>query len=353
MSWRTTQVVAEGLSAHGWLAETEAAVESTGRKAVGRPARRFRFAAEAGHVVGLDVGVHRVQAFIADLTAEIVSTSSVVVSPDDPAPTRLDAAQNALDAALADAALTPCDVWAAAIGTSGIVGPNGTVTASDLLPGWTGLDPGKWLSSQLNCGVEVANDANLAALGERWRGHRADTMIHVLVGTRLGAGLVVDGRLHRGAAGAAGEIGALRGAGWPDAAERLALTDIGEGAGEDSDVQARRVFAAARAGHGAALAAIDRFAADIAHGIAAMVLTVDPELVVVGGGFSHAADLLLPRIEAELTTTCPHPPQLEASELGDDVVTLGALRLALDTVDRRMTELDSAAPLVPAAIRGR
>ncbi|MFF2306091.1 ROK family protein [Streptomyces sp. NPDC058128] len=353
LSWRTTQVVAQGLSANGWLAESDAVAEPAGRKAIGRPARRFRFVAEAGHVVGLDVGVHRVQAFVANLTAEIVGTGTVVVSPGDPAPIRLDAARSALHAALADAALTPFNVWAAVMGISGIVGPNGNVTASDLLPGWTGLDPGKSLSTLLACGVQVANDANLAALGERWRGHQANTMIHVLVGTRLGAGLLIDGRLHRGAAGAAGEIGALRGAGWPDAAQRLISADIAEDVPDNIDIKADRVFAAARSGQPTALNAIDRFAADIAHGIAAMVLTVDPELVVVGGGFAHAADLLLPRIEAELAVTCPHPPQLQASDLGDDAVALGALRLALDTVDRRMTELDSAAPLVHAAIRGR
>ncbi|MCX4398696.1 MULTISPECIES: ROK family protein [unclassified Streptomyces] len=352
LSWRTTQVVAEGLGTHGWLAETEAASEIAGRKAVGRPARRYRFRAEAGHVVGLDIGVHRVQVLVADLAAEVVGSGSAMVSPRDPAPDRLAAAQGALNAALAEARLAPADIWAAAMGTSGIVGPDGTVTTSALLPGWNGLNPGKLISPSLHCDVEVANDANLAALGERWRGHGAKTVIYVLVGTRLGAGLIIDGRLHRGAAGAAGEIGALRGAGWPDAAERLATTDIGEGAAGDRDHAAYRVFAAARAGNQAARAAVDRFAADIAHGIAAMVLTIDPELVVLGGGFSHAADLLLPRLGAELAGTCPHLPLLKASALGDDVVALGALRLALDTVDQRLTELGSAEPLTAAAIRG-
>jgi predicted NBD/HSP70 family sugar kinase len=113
-----------------------------------------------------------------------------------------------------------------------------------------------------------------------------------------------------------------------------------------------RVFQAARDAHPAALAAVDRFADDVARGVTAMVLTVDPELVVLGGSFAHAADLLVPRLDALLAESCPHAPRLAASELGDDAVALGALRLSLDTVNQRMTSLDSATPLNPAAIRG-
>ncbi|WP_034262450.1 ROK family protein [Actinospica robiniae] len=352
LSWRTTQVVAEILDEHGWLVETEADDGSGGRRAVGRPARRYRFRAEAGHVVGLDVGTHQVQVFVADLAATIVGRHRLEVSPTDDAPTRLAAVERTLLGALADAGLEPQAVWAAAMGASGVVGPDGTVTASALLPGWRGLNPAKALDSVLPCTVEVANDANLAALAERWRGHRAETMIYVLAGARLGTGLVIGGQLHRGAAGAAGEIGALREIGWHDAAERLAATALGLDSPTGRGNAATRVFQAARDEDPAALAAVDRFAADIARGVTAMVLTIDPELVVLGGGFAHAADLLVPRLAVELAATCLHTPRVEGSVLGDDAVALGALRLALDTVDQRMTSLDSNTPLTHGAIRG-
>ncbi len=352
LSWRTTQVVAEILHTHGWLVETEADDGSGGRRAVGRPARRYRFRAEAGHVVGLDVGAHQVQVFVADLDATIVGSHRAEVSPDDAADARLAAVERTLRAALSRAGLEPPDVWAAAMGASGVVGPDGTVTASALLPGWAGLNPGKALGALLPCAVEAANDANLAALAERWRGHRAQTMIYVLAGVRLGTGLVIGGQLHRGAAGAAGEIGALREIGWHDAAERLARAAVGASAVADRADAARQVFQAARDADPDALAAVDRFVADVARGVTAMVLTIDPELVVLGGGFAHAADLLVPRLTAALAATCLHTPQVEASELGDDAVALGALRLALDTVDQRMTSLDSNTPLTPAVIRG-
>ncbi|WP_392673604.1 ROK family protein [Streptomyces sp. LN785] len=148
------------------------------------------------------------------------------------------------------------------------------------------------------------------------------------------------------------EIGALRGVGWRDAAQRLVANAPGADPAADGGQSAAQVFEAARAEDPVALAAVDRFAADVAHGVTAMVLTIDPDLVVLGGGFSHAADLLLPRLTAELAETCLHLPRLEASELGDQAVAHGALRMALDTVDQRMTSLDSTVPLAPAAIRG-
>ncbi|MEY9894391.1 putative NBD/HSP70 family sugar kinase [Catenulispora sp. MAP5-51] len=356
LSWRSTQVVVETLDANGWLAEAEA--ETAGEKRLGRPARRYRFRAEAGHVVGLDVGRNWIQVLVADLDAAIVASRRTEVSPGDSSLSRLAAAERVVQEALADAGITPDDVWAATLGATGVVAPDGTVTASDL-PGWTGLKPAALLAAVLPCPVAVENDCNLAVLAERWRGHRAETMIYVLAGTRLGSGLVIGGQLHRGTAGAAGEIGELRELGWYDAAERLIAAAAGDAdagvdvaADADVDAAAKQVFDAARDGDASALAAVDQFASDVARGITLMTLTIDPELVVLGGGFTHASDLLLPRLEAKLAGTCRlHTPRLAASDLGDDAVALGAVRRALDAVDERMTSLDSSTALVPAAIR--
>lgn len=350
LSWRSAQVVTEKLGEQGWLAETEAEADD---KRIGRPARRYRFRSEAGYVVGLDIGQRKIRVIIADLDATVVSSHQVEVSAEDSADARLESADQALRAALATAGIQPQNVWAVTMGTSGVIAPDGTIT-SVLLPGWTGLDPRTRLTAVAPCPVTVVNDANLAALAERWRGRSAENMIYLLVGMRLGAGLIISGKLHTGSGGAAGEIGMLQGSGWNDASERLAATPVApvNESTEDRDLAATRVFQAARESHPAALAAVDRFAADLARGVTPMVLTVDPELVVLGGSFSHAADLLVPRLETLLAGTCVHTPQLAASELGDDAVAYGALRLALDTVDQRIASLDSASPLIPAAVRG-
>lgn len=346
LSWRTANVVTESLEAHGWLASSEA---GTNGKRLGRPARGYRFRADVGHVAGIDIGAHAISVYVADLAGTIVGSHRVKVSPQDSAPDRLAAAEAVLRAALAAAKLDEVGVWAGAVGTTGIVDPEGGVTKSAVLPGWVGVNPGKHLAGILRCPVSVANDGNLAVLAERWRGHRADTMIYLLTGVRLGVGLVIAGQLHRGSAGAAGEIGEIHEFGWHDAAERLA--SAAPNPASDRNHAARQVFQAARDHDPTAVAAVEQFAADVARGLTAMALTIDPDLVVLGGGFAYAADLLLPLLGERLARSCPHSPRLEASQLGEESVGFGAVRLALDTVQQRISTLDSGTQLTPAAIR--
>jgi predicted NBD/HSP70 family sugar kinase len=98
------------------------------------------------------------------------------------------------------------------------------------------------------------------------------------------------------------------------------------------------VFEAARAGDRKAAAVVRRYVRDVAVGAAALVLTLDPELVVVGGGFSRSADLIAEPLRRELDRWCIRTPEVRISEFGDEGVALGALRLALDYVDRELRE---------------
>jgi predicted NBD/HSP70 family sugar kinase len=154
----------------------------------------------------------------------------------------------------------------------------------------------------------------------------AKDFVYLLAGLRTGLGLVIGGRLHRGFGGAAGEIGALPAAGWIRAQEHLRRDD-----GEAGDV-----FAAARAGDRSALAAVRRYVRDLSVGTAALVLTLDPQMVVLGGGFSRSADVLLDLLRRELDKQCIRTPEVLASQLGDEAVALGAVRLALDDAELRL-----------------
>jgi predicted NBD/HSP70 family sugar kinase len=173
----------------------------------------------------------------------------------------------------------------------------------------------------------VENDSKLAALAETWRGvaKYASDLVFILSGLRTGAGLIIGGKLHRGFANAAGEIGALPAAGWSRAPEHLAAWPTG---GD--------IFAAARAGDRKAIAAIRRYVKDIAQGVSALVLTLDPELVVIGGGFSRSADMLIEPLRRELDRWCLRTPEIRISTLADEGVALGAAKLALDHVTTAM-----------------
>jgi len=307
---------------------------------VGRPARLYRFRPEAGLVLGLDIGEHQIVAILADLTGTTVATSTQTVHASDPGDERMSAVRATVRTVLAAAGRTRAQLWAAAAGTCGIVDADGRVVVSHLLPDWTGRNLAGQLRRSLSCPVQVENDANLAALAEHWLGAATGVhdVIYVHASHRLGAGILIGGKVHRGFGGAAGEIGGLRLLHWDSAARHLAMLDRPVPT-DDLDVAAEQIFAAARAGDDASLATVEEFAHDLAAGIAAMASTVDPELVVVGGRAARAADVLTAPLEKRLQTLCIRPPRVAVSILDESAIALGAVRTAVDHVERQIFKL--------------
>jgi predicted NBD/HSP70 family sugar kinase len=346
LSRPAVEAVVDGLSQLGWITELPPT-----NGAVGRPARRLRFRAEAGRVLGMDIGAHKVIAVVADLDGRALANVRMSVPEDASRADRLSVVSDAIGQCLAQADVQPDEIWMLGVGSTGVIDSAGKVVLSTGIPAWTGFDLGEYLGRMVPCPVLVENDCNLAALAERWVGvaREVDDAIYVLAGMRTGAGIIVDGKLHRGVTGAAGEVGLLRALGWDSAPDHLFAyphlpPDIAP-----SEV-ASYVFSSARAQDTPAMAAVDRYARALAAGIAAMVLTLDPELVVIGGGVSRSADVLLEPLTRELSALCLTLPRVESSTLGDEAVVQGALRYALDHVDQSMFAL-SDGPAPPAPIR--
>jgi predicted NBD/HSP70 family sugar kinase len=317
----------------------ELSPESRGGK-VGRPARQYRFRPEAGVVLGLEIGEHRIVTVLADLTGTTLSTTTLPVRATEPGDARLGAARGTIRTALADAGRSRADLWATAVGTAGIIDSAGRVVRSDLLPDWTGRNLAGQLRRSLSCPVQVENDANLAALAEHWRGVAVgvDDVIYVHASHRLGAGILIGGRVHRGFGGAAGEIGSLRLLHWDSAARHLARLDLPV-SDDDLDTVAERIFVQARAGDSGSQATVEEFAHDLAAGIAAMASTIDPELVVIGGRAARGGDVLTAPMERRLGTLCMRAPRVALSVLDDEAVALGAVRTAIDHVEREIFKL--------------
>jgi len=189
--------------------------------------------------------------------------------------------------------------------------------------------------------VRRARSAAKTTLAEHWRGAARDTsdVVYLLVGRSISLGLLLGGKLHAGYNGAAGEIGILRDLGWYTALDRFLSYGKDDPAAGPSSEAAKRVFDAVRRGDRGAKAVVAAFVADLATGVAATVLTVDPQLVVIGGGLSQAGDLLAEPLRAQLTRLCLFPVQVETSILGDESVALGAIRLALDHVEAELFQV--------------
>lgn len=336
--------IVQDLVGSGWASVTEAG----GSSLVGRPARRYQFRAQAGHVLGVDVGGHKMLAMVTDLDGQPVATARHTVSPEAEPAARLAAMDATITEALQKAGLTTEELWAITAGVTGPVDATGRTTLFTPLPGWSAVDLIKHLGDRYPCPIQVENDCKLAAVAERWRGvaQDADDIVYVLAGMRTGAGLIIDGTLRRGYGGAAGEIGALRHVKWLNAPSHL---ENHPGIPETvaTDDKAEWVFAAARSGDKDALGSVRRYVKDLAIGTAALVLTLDPQVVVVGGGFSRSADLIIGPLAHELKRLSLRMPELRTSELGDESVVLGAIRLSLDEINSRLFTSALSAPVAP------
>ncbi|WP_020390796.1 ROK family transcriptional regulator [Kribbella catacumbae] len=339
LSRASTEDVARELIGRGWVAEVEPTAGT-----VGRPARRYRFRADAGRVLGVDIGGHTIRALVTDLDGEVLNSATLAVTPQLGRRQRFAALDACVSTALAGAGVASDQIWSTGVATTGLVDGTGRVMLSDSLTEWTGVDLAAHLRRLVPAPVRVENDSKLAALAESWRGvaRYAKDVVFLLAGVRTGTGLIIDGKLHRGFGNAAGEIGALPAAGWLRAPDHLRAWSGGKDEFED-------VFLAARDGDRDAVRAVRRYTRDIAVGVSALVLTLDPELLVVGGGFSRSADLVVQPLRRELDRWCLRTPEIRVSTFGDEGVALGAVRLALEQVE---AALSGGAELASAEIFG-
>jgi predicted NBD/HSP70 family sugar kinase len=331
LSRASTEDVARDLLGRGWLTEVAPASGS-----VGRPARRYRFNAGAGRLLGIDIGGHKALALVTDLDGDVLNQSRIEVDPELGRRERLAVLDRCVRKALAGAGVEAGQIWSTGVATTGLVDGTGKVMLSDSLPEWTGVDLGAHVQRLVPGPVRVENDCKLAALAETWRGvaRYAKDVVFLLAGLRTGAGLIIDGKLHRGFANWSGEIGALPAAGWQQAPHHLHTWLETAPPGADGF---ERVFVAARAGDREALAAVSAYVQDLAVGASALVLTLDPQLVVIGGGFSRSADVMVEPLRRELDRWCLRTPEIRVSAFADEGVALGAVRLALDEVESTIT----------------
>ncbi|MGX9924333.1 ROK family protein [Streptomyces sp. NPDC002248] len=338
LSRPTVEGSVDDLTAAGLVVETAA---DSGARKQGRPARLYRFRAEAGHLLGLEIGPHRVAATVSDLEGRELGTAAREVEesagPDD----RIERLRATVGELLRRTGVARDSLRAVGVGSPGIVEADGTIRLGTALPQWTGLRLGERLRRSFRCPVLVENDANAAALAEHWQGvaRGSDDVVVVLAGLSPGAGSLIGGRLHRGFGGAAGEIGALHLLGQEETPETL-LSTTGRPLHPLDERAVTEVFALAREGDDQARAAVDRFLARLVHDVAALVLALDPELVVIGG-WAAGLDGVLEPLRQQLEKYCLRTPRVELSGLGEAAIRTGALRLALDHVEKELFAVES------------
>jgi predicted NBD/HSP70 family sugar kinase len=307
----------------------------------------FESVPEAALVLGLDLGARFLRGAICDLTGEVRARQDLELRAAD-VEEALTAVAVLRESLVETSGLDGGLIDSAVVGVPGVVeAATGKLRLAANVQGLEGRPLADDLQERLGISVALENDINLAALGEHWAGvaRGVPDFVFLSVGTGMGAGLVLEGEVHRGHHGAAGEVDfALGGLGQeldPSAPAISALAarmgaELGGATRLAPPYDVRAVFAAARGGDPLGRAVVDEEARRIALHIAPIAAVADVGLVVLGGGVGANGDLLLEPVRRQLAGWLPYPPRLETSSLGEAAVLMGALavglRAALDNV---------------------
>ena len=232
------------------------------------------------------------------------------------------------------------------IGVPGPVDSKGVVNKCVNL-GWGVFNIAEKLTELTGFPVKAGNDANVAALGEYWKGggQGCENMVFATLGTGVGGGIVIEGRLLHGTHGSGAEIGhmvlnrnetAVCGCGKRGCVEQYcSATGIVRLAGLHGmkDVSCKDIFDAGKAGDPVAKAVLDEYFEYLGEFLGTLCSVIDPEIVVLGGGVSKAGDVLLTGVEPVFHKYVFHAAsnvKFTLASLGNDAGAYGAFKLALD-----------------------
>lgn len=251
--------------------------------------------------------------------------------------------------------LTEEDVLGIGVGAPGPINDEGTINRAVNL-GWDVISIPKEIGKCLNIPVKAANDANIAAFGEMWKGggKGCKNLVAVTLGTGVGGGIIVDGKILTGAIGAGGEIGHMHiqddetdscGCGNKGCLEQYASAtgvvrlakrrlekDEKPSLLRKGNLSAKAVFDAVKEGDEVAIEIAEEFGDYLGKGLAIVAAVVNPDLFVIGGGVSKAGEILFDYIRPAFRKYA-FPGSLNAdfvlATLGNDAGIYGAAGLFL------------------------
>ncbi|GAA4928017.1 ROK family transcriptional regulator [Streptomyces coeruleoprunus] len=324
-------------------------VGEAGAERRGPNARLYGIVADRAHLAALDVRLRSVSVTVTDLLGAPLAEAAVPIDGDTGTEPAVAQAAALLERAVRDAGATR--LHTVGVGAPGLIDPgSGALRDTAQLPAWHRRLV-TVLQERLSATVLVENETNLAAVAELRVGaaRDRDTFVLLWLGHGVGAAVVLDGALRRGASGGAGEIGFLP---VPGTAGLPSATDCGGGfhalagsaairalarehgievPGRDGEGEPAGALAVRTALETGADAFLDGLAARLALGAAAVSAVLDPGRVVLGGEIGHAGGpALASRVEARLTELSPLRTEVRASALGGAAVLRGALLTARD-----------------------
>ncbi len=346
LSRTTVSSIIDALLQEGLVREgsTQNAAPTGGRRAI-----LVHFNADAGYILGVDVGRTHLTVLLTNLAAEVVARYSGPFDASQGPAVCLPLIVAALRAFVTEHGLA----WTQIVGVGlGIPGPMDAqlrqLISPPRMPGWNGVDVQQILGRELNVPIYPDNDANMGALGESrfGAGRGISDLAYVKIGTGIGCGLVINGGIYRGSRGSAGELGHVtiiadgplcdcgnRGCLEAVAGASAILQDVHAALGRDYQDVAE-VVQAALSGDAACQTAIERAGDHIGIALAGLVNLVNPSVILIDGGVARAGELLIAPIRRAIATRslafATAAMQIVHGEQGDNAIALGAVATVID-----------------------
>ena len=306
---------------------------------------------------GVDLGGTTAKIGLFDMDGKLVDKYEIPTNKEDDGIHILDDIKEFIDTVIVEKSLDSKDIIGIGLGVPGAVTDDGIVNKCINL-GWGVINVESIMKEKTNFNVKVGNDANMAALGEYWKGGAAEfsSIALITIGTGIGGGIIINGRPINGYNGAAGEIGHMpivydetetcncgkkgcleqvaSASGIVRVAKRfLSTTDLPSTLRGAKDISAKVVFDEAKKSDIIACEVVDYITKYLGLALANVAGVIDPECFVIGGGVSAAGQYLVDLIIANYRKYVFHPckdtPIILAS-LGNDAGMYGAAKLAID-----------------------
>ena len=308
------------------------------------------------YAFGVDIGGTTVKIGLFDRDGCVLDKWEIPTVKDNNGAAILPDVAESIIAKMKEKGITAEDIAGIGVGAPGAVDDKGTLVNGAVNLGWGVFSIPKVLSAYLDVPVKATNDANAAAFGEMWQGGGKgyDNMVAVTLGTGVGGGIIVDGKIVAGAAGAGGEIGHIHiedneteicgcknkgcleqyasATGIVRLAKRRLVKDDKPSVLRESSVTAKSVFDAVKAGDEVAIEIAEQFGEYLGKGLATVAAVVNPEIFVIGGGVSKAGEILLSYVEPvfqKYAFSACRGAKFSLATLGNDAGIYGAAGLIL------------------------
>ena len=309
------------------------------------------------YAFGIDVGGTTCKIGFFETNGKLIDKWEIKTNTENNGAAILSDIAQAVDNKLAQEGISKDDVQGVGIGVPGPVKSNGVVNRCVNL-GWGIVNVEEELGNLTGLKVKAGNDANVAALGEMWQGAAkgCKDVIMVTLGTGVGGGIIVDGKVVAGFNGAGGEIGHITvnhdeieacncgqygcleqytsATGIVRVAKRkLAKTNDETSLRNSPELTAKDVFDEAKSGDAVALGLVDEVCGILGSTLSNIACVVDPEVVVIGGGVSKAGSILIESIQKHFVETSFHAcrnTKFVPAGLGNDAGMYGCVQMLLD-----------------------